>query len=90
MLDRDIAGHATVIGLPPQPTLRGAEAVAWNFIYRFGPEAEVELEPFFVEGRPTLIARQEGQVVAVVCLDEHQGRVVHLEAIACANWPKPR
>jgi RNA polymerase sigma-70 factor, ECF subfamily len=90
LLDPDVVGHAMVIGLPPQPPVRGADAVAQSFMYRFGPDSGVVLEPFSLEEQPALIACQEGRVVAVLRLDEHEGRARDLEALAWVFSPKPR
>jgi hypothetical protein len=70
LLDPEIAGHVTVIGLAPLPPVRGVEAVAERVMSFFGPKAQVALETFALEGRPALIARHRGEVVAVVRLDE--------------------
>ena len=82
LLDPDVAGLATVVGLPPLPPVRGAAGVTERVLHFFGPSAGVSLEPFAVEGRAAMVARQGGQVVAVVRLDEHGGRIFHLHAIA--------
>lgn len=82
LLDPDVAGLATVVGLPPLPPVRGAAGVTERVLYFFGPSAGVSLEPFAVEGRAAMVARQGGQVVAVVRLDERGGRIFYLHAIA--------
>ena len=82
LLDPDVAGLATVVGLPPLPPVQGAAGVTERVLHFFGPSAGVSLEPFAVEGRAAMVARQGGQVVAVVRLDERGGRIFYLHAIA--------
>jgi RNA polymerase sigma-70 factor (ECF subfamily) len=82
LLDPEVAGLASVIGLPPLPPVRGAQAVAGRAMHFFGPSAGVSLEPLAFEGRAAVIARRGSQVVAVVRLDERGGRIFHLHAIA--------
>lgn len=82
MLDPDVAGLASVIGLPPLPPVRGADAVAERVMHFFGPASGVSLERFVLEERAAVVARSGGQVVAVVRLDERGGRIFHLHAIA--------
>jgi RNA polymerase sigma-70 factor, ECF subfamily len=82
LLDPDVAGLATVVGLPPLPPVRGAARVTERVLHFFGPSAGVSLEPFAVERRAAVVARQGGQVVAVVRLDERGGRIFYLHAIA--------
>ncbi len=82
LLDPDVAGLATVVGLPPLRPVRGTAGVTERVLHFFGPSAGVSLEPFAVEGRAAVVARQGGQVVAVVRLDERGGRIFYLHAIA--------
>ena len=82
LLDPDVAGLATVLGLPPLPPAEGAGAVAERVLSFFGPSAAVSLEPFTVEGRAAVVARRGSQVLAVVRLDERAGRIFHMQAIA--------
>lgn len=82
LLDAEVAGMASVVGLPPLPLIRGREAVAERVMTFFGPTAGVSLEPFSVEGRPAVVARRGAQVVAVLRLDERGGLIYHLHAIA--------
>lgn len=90
LLDPEVAGLATVIGLPPLPPARGAAAVAERALHFFGPSAGVSLEPFALEDRAAVVARQGNQVVAVVRLDERGGRIFHLHAIAQLFRPQTR
>ncbi len=90
LLDPRVAGLATVLGLPPLPTARGAASVAQRALFFFGPSAGVTLEPLAVEGRPGVVARRGGQVLAVVRLDERDGRICHLHAIARQFGPGAR
>jgi RNA polymerase sigma-70 factor (ECF subfamily) len=90
LLDPDVAGLATVIGLPPLPPVHGPVAVAERALHFFGPSAGVVLEPFALEDRAAVVARQGNQVVAVVRLDERGGRVCHMHAIARLFRPQPR
>ena len=90
LLDPDVAGLATVLGLPPLPPARGVNAVAERALFFFGPSAGVLLEPFAVEGRAGVVARRGGQVLAVVRLDERGGRIFHLHAIARRFGPAAR
>jgi RNA polymerase sigma-70 factor, ECF subfamily len=90
LLDPDVAGLATVMGLPPLPPVRGPAAVAERALFFFGPSAGVTLEPFALEDRVAVVARQGSQVVAVVRLDERGGRVFHLHAIARLFRPMAR
>lgn len=82
LLDPGVAGLATVLGLPPLPPARGANAVAERTMFFFGPSAGVSLEPFTVDGRAAVVARRGNRVLAVVRLDERRGRIFHLHAIA--------
>jgi RNA polymerase sigma-70 factor, ECF subfamily len=82
LLDPEVAGLASVVGLPPLQPERGAEAVANRTMTFLGPQAGVKLEPFALEGRSAVVARRGGRVVAVVRLDEREGRIFHLHAIA--------
>ena len=90
LLDPGVAGLATVIGLPPLPPVQGAAAVAERALHFFGPSAGVVLEPFALEDRAAVVARQGGQVMAVVRLDERGGRIFHLHAIARLFRPETR
>jgi RNA polymerase sigma-70 factor, ECF subfamily len=90
LLDPDVAGLATMLSLPPLPPVRGADLVAERALFFFGPSAGVTLEPFALEDRAAVVARQGNQVVAVVRLDERGGRIVHLHAIARRFGPASR
>jgi len=90
LLDPDVAGLATVLGLPPLPPARGVNAVAERALFFFGPSAGVSLEPFTVEGRAGVVARCGSQVLAAVRLDERGGRIFHLHAIARRFGPAAR
>jgi RNA polymerase sigma-70 factor, ECF subfamily len=90
LLDPDVAGLATVLGLPPLPPARGTKAVAERALFFFGPSAGVSLEPFAVEGRAAVVARRGSHVLAVVRLDERGGRIFHLQAIARRFSPEER
>jgi RNA polymerase sigma-70 factor, ECF subfamily len=82
LLDPDVAGLATVLGMPPLPPAQGDKAVAERTLFFFGPSAGVSLEPFTVEGRAAVVARRGSHVLAVVRLDARKGRIFHLHAIA--------
>jgi RNA polymerase sigma-70 factor (ECF subfamily) len=82
LLDREAAGFPVVIGLGPQPGVRGAAAVADRAMHYFGPAAGVALQPFDLEGRAAVVARRGEEVVAVIRLDEAEGRIVHLHTFA--------
>jgi RNA polymerase sigma-70 factor, ECF subfamily len=90
LLDPGVEGLATVLGLPPLPLARGVAAVAERVMLFFGPSAGVCLEPFTVEGGAAVVARRGGQVLAVVRLDEREGRIFHLQAIARQFSPGDR
>jgi RNA polymerase sigma-70 factor (ECF subfamily) len=90
LLDPAVAGLAFVMGLAPLPPVRGAHAVALRAIQFLGPSAGVSLEPFAVEGKAAVVARRGSRVVAVVRLDEAQGRISHLHAIARPFGPPAR
>ncbi len=90
LLDPDVAGLATVQGLPPLPPAQGVKAVAERALFFFGPSAGVSLEPFTVEGRAAVVARRGSHVLAVVRLDERSGRIFHLHAIARRFGPAAR
>ena len=87
LLDPGVAGLATVLGLPPLPPVKGVRAVAERALFFFGPAAGVSLEPFTVDGRAAVVARQGGRVLAVVRLDEREGRIFHMHAIARRSGP---
>jgi RNA polymerase sigma-70 factor, ECF subfamily len=78
LLDPEAAGFPVVIGLGPQPGLRGATAVAGRAMYFFGPSAGVSLQPFDLEGRAAVTVRRGEEVVAVIRLDDRAGRIFHL------------
>ena len=82
LLDPEVASFPVVIGLPPLPAVRGAEAVAERAMYRFGPPAGVSLQPFDLEGLAAVVVRRGGEVVAVVRLDDREGRIFHLHTVA--------
>jgi RNA polymerase sigma-70 factor, ECF subfamily len=90
LLDPGVVGLATVLGLPPLPPVRGVSAVAERALFFFGPPAAVSLEPFTVDGRAAVVARQGSRVLAVVRLDEREGRIFHLHAIARRSGPAAR
>jgi len=82
LLDPKVDGAATVMGRPPLQPVSGAKTVAGRAMRFFGPAADVWLEPFALEGRPGVVARRGGQVVAVVRLDGRGGRILHVHAVA--------
>jgi RNA polymerase sigma-70 factor (ECF subfamily) len=90
LLDPEVAGLASVMGLPPLPPFRGVNRVAERAMSFFGPSAGVSLEPFALEGRAAVVARHGSQVVAVVRLDERGGRIFRLHAIARPFGPAAR
>lgn len=90
LLDPEVAGLAAIMGLPPRPPALGVNAVAERAMLFFGPSAGVSLEPFAVEGRAGVVARRGIRVLAVVRLDERDGRIVHLHAIARRFTPAAR
>jgi RNA polymerase sigma-70 factor, ECF subfamily len=90
LLDPDVAGLATVLGLPPLLPARGARAVAERVLFFFGPSAGVRLEPLTVERQAAVVARRGSHVLAVVRLDERGGRILHLHAIARRFGPAAR
>jgi RNA polymerase sigma-70 factor (ECF subfamily) len=81
LLDPEAAGFRLVIGLPPRPAVRGAEAVAERAMHRLGPSAGVSLQPFDLEGRAAVVARRGDEVVAVIRLDDREGRIFHLHTV---------
>jgi hypothetical protein len=44
-------------------------------MYFFGPSAGVSLQPFDLEGRAAVVVRRGEEVVAVIRLDDHAGRI---------------
>jgi RNA polymerase sigma-70 factor (ECF subfamily) len=84
LLDPEAAGFPMVIGLGAMPGVRGAEAVAERAMHFFGPSAGVSLRPFDLEGRAAVVVRRGEEVVAVVRLDDREGRICHLHTFA---WP---
>jgi RNA polymerase sigma-70 factor, ECF subfamily len=82
MLDPEVASFPVVIGLPPMPAVRGAEAVAARVMHRFGPLAGVSMQPFDLEGRAAVVVRRGHEVVAVVRLDDRDGRIIHVHTVA--------
>ena len=82
LLDPEVAGFRVVIGLHPMPAVRGAQAVAGRVMHRFGPAAGVSLRPFDLEGRAAVVVRRGEEVVAVVRLDDREGRIFHLHTVA--------
>jgi RNA polymerase sigma-70 factor, ECF subfamily len=84
LLDSEVASFPVVIGLGAMPAVRGAQAVAERVIHRFGPTAGVSMQPFDLEGRAAVVVRRGDRVVAVVRLDDREGRISHLHTVA---WP---
>ncbi len=82
LLDPEAAGFPVVIGLGALPPVRGAAAVAGRALHFFGPSAGVSLQPFDLEGRAAMVVRQYDEVVAVVRLDDREGRICHLHTFA--------
>jgi RNA polymerase sigma-70 factor (ECF subfamily) len=82
LLDPGAAGFPVVIGLGLMPGVRGAKAVAGRAMHFFGPSAGVSLQPFDLEGRAAVVVRRGEEVVAVVRLDERDGRICHLHTFA--------
>jgi RNA polymerase sigma-70 factor, ECF subfamily len=82
LLDPEAAGFPVVIGLGALPPVRGAAAVADRALHFFGPSAGVSLQPFDLEGRAALVVRWYEEVVAVVRLDNREGRIRHLHTFA--------
>jgi RNA polymerase sigma-70 factor (ECF subfamily) len=82
LLDPEAAGFPVVIGIGPMPGVRGAEAVAGRAMHLFGPSAGVSLQPFDLEERAAVVVRRGEEVVAVVRLDERDGRISHLHTFA--------
>jgi RNA polymerase sigma-70 factor (ECF subfamily) len=78
LLDPEAAGFPVVIGVGPMPGVRGAAAVAERAMHLFGPPAGVSLQPFDLEGRAAVVVRRGEEVVAVVRLDDREGRICHL------------
>ena len=81
-LDPEVASFPVVIGLPPMPAVRGAEAVAARVMHRFGPLAGIAMQPFDLEGRAAVVVRRGDEVVAVVRLDDRDGRIIHVHTVA--------
>jgi RNA polymerase sigma-70 factor, ECF subfamily len=91
LLDPEAAGFRVLIGLAPMPPVCGAAAVAGRVMHRFGPSAGVSLQPFDLEGRAAVVVRRGEEVVAVVRLDDREGRISHLHAVVRHPWPaEPR
>jgi RNA polymerase sigma-70 factor, ECF subfamily len=82
LLDPQVAGFPVVIGLGAMPGVRGAEAVAGRAMHLFGPLAGVSLQPFDLEGRAAVVVRRGEEVVAVIRLDDREGRIFHLHTFA--------
>lgn len=82
LLDPEAAGFPVVIGVGALPGVRGATAVAGRAMDLFGPSAGVSLQPFDLEGRAAVVVRRGGEVVAVVRLDDRDGRIIHLQTFA--------
>jgi RNA polymerase sigma-70 factor, ECF subfamily len=82
LLDPEVASFAVVIRLASVPGVRGAEAVAGRVMYRFGPAADVSLHPFDLEGRAAVVVRRGEEVMAVIRLDDREGRIFHLHTVA--------
>jgi len=78
LLDPEVAGFPVVIGVGPMPGVRGAAAVAERVMYLFGPSAGVSLQLFDLEERAAVVVRRGEEVVAVVRLDDREGRICHL------------
>jgi RNA polymerase sigma-70 factor, ECF subfamily len=82
LLDPEVASFPVVIGLPPLPAVRGAVAVAGRVMHRFGPSAGVSLQAFDLEGRAAVVVRRGAEVMAVIRLDDREGRIFHLHTVA--------
>jgi RNA polymerase sigma-70 factor, ECF subfamily len=82
LLDPEVAGFPVVIGWGPMPGVRGTEAVARRAMHWFGPSAGVSLQPFELEGRAAVVVRRGEEVVAVIRLDDREGRIFHPHTFA--------
>lgn len=82
LLDPEAAGFPVVIGIGPMPGVRGAMAVAERAMHLFGQAAGVSLQPFDLEGRAAVVVRRDGEVVALVRLDQRADRILHLHTFA--------
>ena len=78
LLDPAAAGFPFVIGVGPMPGVCGAGLVAERVMRLFGPSAGVSLLPFDIEGRAAVVVRRGDEVMAVVRLDDRDGRIFHL------------
>lgn len=82
LLDPEAAGFPVVIGVGARPGVRGAAAIAERAMHFFGPSAGVSLQPFDLEGRAAVVVRRAGEVVAVIRIDDRDGRIFHLHIAA--------
>lgn len=90
LLDPEVAGRATIVGLPLRPPLSGADVVARRALRFFGPAAGVWLEPFALEEGWAVLVRRGGPVVAVIRLHERRGRISRLQILALPFRPGAR
>ena len=91
LLDPEVAGFRRGDRLAPHACCRGAGAVAERAMHFFGPSAGVSLQPFDLERRAAVVARRGDEVVAVVRLDDREGRISHLTPSCARPWPaEPR
>jgi RNA polymerase sigma-70 factor (ECF subfamily) len=80
VLDPRVTGHASIIGGGTLGHLEGREAVAQQFLQRFGPGSGRTLYPIDVEQAPALLALGRSGVYAVIVLGVTDGVVTRIRS----------
>jgi RNA polymerase sigma-70 factor (ECF subfamily) len=58
------------------------EVASFPVVIGLPPMAGVSMQPFDVEGRAAMVVRRGDEVVAVVRLDDRDGRIIHVHTVA--------
>lgn len=81
VLDPAVDGQATLVDGRVLAHVHGAHDAAAQALRILGPRSGMQLVPLPVEDRAGVVALRDGRVVAVVRLDERNGRISHMRAI---------
>ena len=82
ILDPEVAGVADVGGRVGTVTVTGRDAVARQALRFLGPDSSATLVSLPAGDEAGVLALRDGQVVALVALTVHDGRVEHIDGIA--------
>jgi RNA polymerase sigma-70 factor (ECF subfamily) len=82
ILDPDVAGVADVGGRVGTVTITGAIAVAGQTLRFLGPDSSTTLLSLPAGDEAGIVALRDGQIVTLIALTVHDGRVHHIDGIA--------